>query len=105
MSIRSDKAYRARVPVLPHAKAAKSAKAGCCALLPRIYCPAGMKTVRSICREEITQRLVPEIKRRGFVGPDEIGGNALVHQFERKTEKQHELLSIQFDKHQRPRFI
>lgn len=64
-----------------------------------------MKTLRAICREEISRRLVPELKRRGFAGPDEIRGNALVHQFERKTEKQQELLSIQFDKHQRPRFI
>ena len=64
-----------------------------------------MKTLRAICREEISRRLVPELKRRGFAGPDEIRGNALVHEFERKTEKQQELLSIQFDKHQRPRFI
>ena len=64
-----------------------------------------MSTLRARCRDEITRRLVPEIKRRGFVGPDEIRGSTVAHSFERKTPKQLDRLSIQFDKHQRPRFI
>ena len=62
-------------------------------------------TLRAKFREAISLRLVPELKRRGFVGPEKIKGNAVLHDFVRHSGTQTESLSIQFDKRQRPRFI
>jgi hypothetical protein len=40
-------------------------------------------TLRAELHEALSTRLVPELKRRGFSGPDEIGGNAILHDFTR----------------------
>jgi len=63
------------------------------------------KTLRAKLREAISRDLVPELKQRGFTGPDKIAGNKIDHEYVRKSPKQLEVLSIQFDKYQRPRFI
>jgi len=62
-------------------------------------------TLRAKLRETVAARLVPELKRRGFSGPDKIGGIAISHEFRRMTNGRDERLSVQFEKRQRPRFV
>ena len=62
-------------------------------------------TLRAKLREAVTKRLVPELERRGFTGPDKISGNAISHDFLRKRSGRDERLSVQFEKRQMPRFI
>lgn len=64
-----------------------------------------MKTLRSLLREELNRRLIPELKKRGFQGTQELKGNSLLYNFSRKSTNQMELLNIQFDKNLRPRFV
>jgi hypothetical protein len=64
-----------------------------------------MATARSKLREELTARFVPLLRQRGFAGPDRIAGNALFHDFRRTTAAGTQVLSIQFEKYQRPRCI
>ena len=56
-------------------------------------------------RAALAGRLVPELKRRGFVGPDKIDGNRTSHEYTRTSGSGTEHLVVQFDKHKRPRFI
>jgi hypothetical protein len=62
-------------------------------------------TLRAKLREAVTRRLLPELKRRGFTGPEKISGNALAYEFSRARAERDERLSVQFEKKQRPRFI
>jgi hypothetical protein len=62
-------------------------------------------TLRSELREAIARRVLPELRGRGFQGPDKISGNATIHAFVRLSASGSEHLSIQFDKYQRPRFV
>lgn len=64
-----------------------------------------MTTVRKRLRDEITSRLLPLLRERGFEGPDRIAGNATDHEFRRSAAAGTEVLTIQFEKYQRPRFI
>jgi hypothetical protein len=61
-------------------------------------------TLRTKLRDEVTARLVPELKRRRFIGPDKISGNAIFHNYSRPREGGVDRLSIQFEKRQKPRF-
>ncbi len=63
------------------------------------------KTIRKTLREELTARFVPALRQRGFNGPDRISGNGLLHEFRRSRGGVVHVLSLQFDKYQRPRFI
>jgi len=63
------------------------------------------KSVRADLRRELSKQLLPQLKRRGFDGPERIGGNALCHEFERVREGAKDQLTIQLEKHGRPRFI
>jgi hypothetical protein len=62
-------------------------------------------TLRAKLRETVTNRFLPELKRRGFVGPEKIRGNAIFHDFSRSRNGMTERLGIQFEKRQKPRFI
>lgn len=62
-------------------------------------------TLRAKLREALTKRFVPELKRRGFTGPDRIGENSLCHDFVRNRGDKIERLCVQFEKRQKPRFI
>jgi len=64
-----------------------------------------MATARNKLREELSARFVPLLRQRGFAGPDRIAGNALFHDFRRSTAAGTQVLSIQFEKYQRPRCI
>ena len=63
-----------------------------------------MSTARQRLRQELTSRFVPLLRRRGFEGPERIAGNATSHEFRRTTAAGTEVLTIQFEKYQRPRF-
>lgn len=62
-------------------------------------------TTRRKLREELTTRLVPLLRQRGFEGPERIAGNALFHDFRRPPAAGVDVLSILFDKYQRPRCV
>jgi len=64
-----------------------------------------MLTVRARLRQEISDRLIPELRRRGFDGPSTISGNALLHEFKRQQGGVIQVLSVQFEKHGLPRFV
>ena len=62
-------------------------------------------TLRTKLREELSARLIPELQRRGFIGPARIMGNQLLHSFKRRRGAMHEVLEIQFEKSGLPRFV
>ena len=64
-----------------------------------------MSCTRASLREEINGRLVPELLRRGFAGPERIAGNGLLHEFRRSSERGTDVLVLQWEKHGRPRFL
>lgn len=64
-----------------------------------------MASPRSALREELTARLLPELRLRGFVGPRTIAGNALLHDFKRPYGSSTHVLNLQLEKHGLPRFI
>ena len=64
-----------------------------------------MSTLRTQLRREISTNLIPVIKGRGFDGPDSIKGNSILHEFSKQEDYRKLHLSIQMEKHQKPRFI
>ena len=62
-------------------------------------------TTRSRLRDEIGSRLIPALIARGFTGPDKIRGNKLLHEFGRQNGEIREVVAIQFEKRQKPRFV
>jgi len=62
-------------------------------------------TARAKLRAELSQRLVPVLLSKGDCGPSELKGNALVHEYQRSTAQGTQVLAIQFEKHQLPRFV
>jgi hypothetical protein len=65
-----------------------------------------MSCVRAALREELSGRLVPELRRLGFDGPPRIAGNALLHEFRRPADPRGtDVLVLQMEKHGRPRFL
>ena len=64
-----------------------------------------MKTTRTILREALSEKLVPELKAQGFIGPEKIQGNGLFHEYKRKSDEETQHLAIQMEKRAKPRFV
>lgn len=64
-----------------------------------------MPTARALLRDELTARLLPALRSRGFEGPARIAGNALVHEFRRARGELTDVLSLQLEKNGLPRFL
>jgi hypothetical protein len=62
-------------------------------------------TARSKLRQALSEELVPVLLNCGFAGPVKIGGNSLLHEYRRITERGVHVLSIQLEKNQLPRFV
>ena len=62
-------------------------------------------TVRAKLRAALSERLVPALLSAGFRGPSTLKGNVLIHEYRRSTRTGTHVLSIQFEKHQLPRFV
>lgn len=53
----------------------------------------------------MSAKVVPVLLSKGYQGPAEVTGNILVHEYRRATAQGTHVLEIQFEKHQRPRFV
>jgi hypothetical protein len=62
-------------------------------------------TIRSRLRDEIGARFIPALRSRGFTGPDKIRGNQILHEYGRQCGASREVVAIQFEKRQKPRFV
>jgi hypothetical protein len=62
-------------------------------------------TLRGKVRQQLSDRLLPELRRRGFEGPSKIGGNGLLHEFKRRKGDVTHAFTIQFEKSGLPRFV
>jgi hypothetical protein len=63
-------------------------------------------TARARLRSALSARLVPAILSAGFEGPRSIDGNKLLHEYRRRASScGTQVLGIQFEKRQRPRFV
>jgi hypothetical protein len=62
-------------------------------------------TPRSALRAELTKQLVPALRALGFSGPQTISGNGLAHEYKRAGSGGTQILTVQLDKYQRPRFV
>jgi len=62
-------------------------------------------TARAKLRNSISARLIPALKARGFSGPDKISGNIISQEFTRPKGSDTEIVDIQFEKRQKPRFV
>jgi hypothetical protein len=62
-------------------------------------------TARARLRTALSDRLVPALLSAGFEGPVSINGPALLHKYRRRTPDGTQVLEIQLEKHQRPRFV
>jgi hypothetical protein len=62
-------------------------------------------TARAKLRQALSEELVPVLLNSGFAGPAKISGNALLHEYRRTTGGRVQVLSIQLEKNQLPRFI
>jgi len=62
-------------------------------------------TPRSALRAELTKQLVPALRALGFSGPQTISGNVLEHEYKRSGSAGTQILTLQLDKYQRPRFV
>ena len=62
-------------------------------------------TARSRLRQALSEELVPVLLNSGFAGPATIKGNALLHEYRRPAGRGVQVLSIQLEKNQLPRFI
>jgi hypothetical protein len=63
-----------------------------------------VSTARARLRAAISEKVVPVLLSKGYQGPSELKGNALVHEYRRSTPQGTHVLEIQFEKYQRPRF-
>jgi hypothetical protein len=64
-----------------------------------------MKSIRAASREQMNERLLPELRRLGFQGPSRIGGNRLLHELRRAGPRGTDVLTIQLEKYGLPRFV
>src|SRR5262245_35073619 len=64
-----------------------------------------MTTTRAKLRQVINEKLVPVLLAAGFKGPTKVEGNSLSHEYRRNSSLGTQVLSIQFEKYQRPRFV
>ena len=62
-------------------------------------------TPRSKLRAALSERLVPALLSRGFEGPRAIAGNALLHEYRRRTPHGTHVITVQLEKHGLPRFL
>src|SRR2546422_4803335 len=62
-------------------------------------------TVRAKLRASLSKKLVPVLIAKGFRGPSDLKGNSLVHEYRRSTDQGTQVLEIQFEKRQLPRFV
>src|SRR2546425_4841439 len=62
-------------------------------------------TVRAKLRATLSKKLVPVLIAKGFRGPSDLEGNSLVHEYRRSTDQGTQVLEIQFEKRQLPRFV
>jgi len=60
---------------------------------------------RARLRAALSERLVPALLSRGFEGPQTITGNALLHEYRRRTTHGWHVLSVQLEKRGLPRFL
>ena len=60
-------------------------------------------TIRKKLRDELNARFVPLILKHGFCGPERLAGNATLHYYRKPVGATVQVVSIQFDKRQRPR--
>jgi hypothetical protein len=60
---------------------------------------------RARLRSALSARLVPALLSAGFEGPASINGHALLHKYRRRTPDGTQVLEIQLEKRQRPRFV
>ncbi len=63
------------------------------------------QTPRSRLRAALSERLVPALLSRGFEGPRTITGNALLHEYRRRTPQRTHVITVQLEKHGLPRFL
>jgi hypothetical protein len=63
------------------------------------------RTARAALRDELSERLLPEVRRLGFEGPARIVGNALAHEFSRRAGDERHVLTLQLEKRGLPRFV
>jgi hypothetical protein len=61
-------------------------------------------TPRAKLRDELSRRLVPALRERGFTGPERIAGNASWHEFSRAGPHGRQRIDLRLDKYARPRF-
>jgi hypothetical protein len=64
-----------------------------------------MSTARAALRDELSARLLPELRRLGFEGPARIAGNALTHEFVRRAGDERHVLTLQMEKRGLSRFV
>src|SRR6266853_457837 len=62
-------------------------------------------TVRAKLRASLSKKLVPVLIAKGFRGPSDLEGNSLFHEYRRSTDQGTQVLEIQFEKRQLPRFV
>lgn len=62
-------------------------------------------TARARLRSALSKRLVPLLISSGFEGPSSIAGNAILHEYRRRSSDGTQVLTIQLEKYQRPRFV
>jgi len=62
-------------------------------------------TSRSKLRAALSERLVPALLSRGFEGPRAIAGNALLHEYRRRTPQGTHVITVQLEKYGLPRFL
>jgi len=62
-------------------------------------------TARAKLRQALSEELVPVLRQSGFSGPATISGNSLLHEYRRTDGNFVQVLSIQLEKNQLPRFI
>ncbi len=62
-------------------------------------------TARARLRAALSEGVVPALLSKGYRGPAELKGNALVHEYRRSTPQGTQVLEIQFEKYQLPRFV
>lgn len=61
-------------------------------------------TPRARLRDELSTRLVPALRARGFTGPTRITGNATWYEFSRAGPHGQQRIDLRLDKYARPRF-
>ncbi|WP_242112786.1 hypothetical protein [Luteimonas aquatica] len=64
-----------------------------------------MNSPRAELRNELTAKLLPALRARGFAGADQIGGNRIFHDFRRPHGTATHVIILQLEKLGLPRFM